>query len=86
MLTKILRYDNINLFTKSEIEKGGDFMTIGEKLKKLRGNKRQIEIAKELGILPSAYSNYENDYRIPNDETKKKIADYYKKTVDEIFF
>lgn len=61
-------------------------MTIGEKLKKLRGNKSQTELAKELGILPSVYSNYENNYRVSNDEVKKKIARYYKKTVDEIFF
>lgn len=61
-------------------------MTIGEKLKKLRGEKTQVDLAKELGILPSAYSNYENNYRIPNDEVKKKIAKHYKKTVDEIFF
>ena len=61
-------------------------MTIGEKLKKLRGNKTQTELAKELGILPSTYSNYESNYRVPNDEVKKKIARYYKKTVDEIFF
>ncbi|WP_314347007.1 helix-turn-helix transcriptional regulator [Fusobacterium massiliense] len=61
-------------------------MTIGEKLKKLRGDKKQSVLARELGILPSAYSNYENDYRVPNDETKRKIARYYKKTVDEIFF
>ena len=61
-------------------------MTIGEKLKKLRGDKKQSILARELGILPSAYSNYENDYRVPNDEIKKKRADFYKKTVDEIFF
>ena len=61
-------------------------MTIGEKLKKLRGKKTQVEISKELGVLPSTYSNYENDYRVPNDEIKKRIAMYYKKTVDEIFF
>ena len=61
-------------------------MTIGEKLKKLRGKKTQSELSRELGILPSAYSNYENDYRVPNDEVKKEIATYYKKTVDEIFF
>lgn len=61
-------------------------MTIGEKLRLLRGNKTQTELAKELEILPSAYSNYENNYRVPNDEVKKKIATYYGKTVDEIFF
>ena len=57
-------------------------MTIGEKLKKLRGNKTQTELAKELGILPSAYSNYESNYRVPNDEVKKKIARENKKGKD----
>ena len=61
-------------------------MTIGEKLKKLRGSKSQTEVAKEIGITISAYSNYENNYRIPRDKAKRKIAEYFKKTVDEIFF
>ena len=60
--------------------------TIGEKLKKLRGNKTLITVANDLGITPSSLSNYENGYRIPKDEVKKKLAIYYGKTVDEIFF
>ncbi|KUL99355.1 transcriptional regulator [Fusobacterium nucleatum subsp. nucleatum] len=61
-------------------------MTIGEKLKKLRGEKKTKDVAKDLGITISALSNYENDYRVPRDETKRKIANYYKKSVEEIFF
>lgn len=61
-------------------------MTIGKYLKELRGNKSLADVALEIGILPSTLSNYENDYRIPNDENKKKLANYYKKTVDAIFF
>lgn len=61
-------------------------MTIGEKLKKLRGKKKTKDVAKDIGITTSALSNYENDYRIPRDETKRKIAKYYKKSVEEIFF
>ncbi|WP_338950874.1 helix-turn-helix domain-containing protein [Fusobacterium nucleatum] len=61
-------------------------MTIGEKLKKLRGEKKTKDVAKDIGITISALSNYENDYRIPRDETKRKIAKYYKKSVEEIFF
>ena len=61
-------------------------MTIGEKLKKLRGKKKTKDVAKDIGITISALSNYENDYRIPRDETKRKIAKYYKKSVEEIFF
>ena len=61
-------------------------MTIWEKLKKLRGEKKTKDVAKDIGITISALSNYENDYRIPRDETKRKIAKYYKKSVEEIFF
>ena len=61
-------------------------MSIGEKLKKLRGGKKSKDVARAIGITISALSNYENDYRIPRDETKRKIAKYYKKSVEEIFF
>ena len=61
-------------------------MTIGEKLKKLGGRKKSKDFAKDIGITISALSNYENDYRIPRDETKRKIAKYYKRSVEEIFF
>lgn len=61
-------------------------MSIGEKLKKLRGGKKSKDVTKAIGITISALSNYENDYRIPRDETKRKIAKYYKKSVEEIFF
>ena len=61
-------------------------MTIGEKLKQLRGEKSLDEIAAALGISKQAVSNYENDTRIPRDEIKLKIARYFEKTVEEIFF
>ena len=57
-------------------------MSIGEKLKKLRGGKKSKDVAKAIGITISALSNYENDYRIPRDETKRKIANYFKKSVE----
>lgn len=61
-------------------------MSIGRKLKELRGNKTLNEVAEVLGITPSALSNYENDFRIPRDEIKKKIAFFYNVSVEEIFF
>lgn len=61
-------------------------MTIGQKLIKLRGSKTQREIAEAVGITVSALSNYENDYRTPKDEVKKKLCFYYKKSIEEIFF
>lgn len=59
---------------------------IGIKLKLLRGEKSQSEVAEEVGITPSALSMYENGERIPKDEIKIKIADYYEKSVQEIFY
>lgn len=61
-------------------------MTIGEKLRELRGEKSQADIAKALDISDSAMSAYENGDRIPRDEVKVRIANYYGKTVQEIFF
>ncbi|MFV0551307.1 MAG: helix-turn-helix transcriptional regulator [Anaerorhabdus sp.] len=59
---------------------------IGKKLKNLRGNKSQKEVAEALGLQPSAISMYENDERIPRDEIKIKLARYYNKSVEDIFF
>lgn len=59
---------------------------VGYRLIKLRGTKTQEIVSKALGITPQALSNYELGLRIPRDSLKKKIAIYYKKTVQEIFF
>lgn len=59
---------------------------IGERLTELRGEKTQGAVAKELGISDSALSMYECGERIPRDTIKIKIAKFYNRTVDEIFF
>ena len=59
---------------------------IAEKLVKLRGNRSQEEVANAVNISPSALSMYENGSRIPRDEIKVRLANYYKKTVQYIFF
>lgn len=61
-------------------------MTIGEKLKELRGERAQKDVAETVGITVSALSNYENDTRIPKDEIKKKLALYYKTNIEKLFF
>lgn len=60
--------------------------TASEILIQLRGERTQAEVAKAVGISVSAISMYEQGERIPRDEIKRKLADYYKKTVGEIFF
>ena len=59
---------------------------IGSMLRSLRGEKPQAEVAAELGVTPMAISQYEQGERIPNDDMKIKIASYYGKTVQELFF
>ena len=63
-----------------------DNQKIAERLIKLRGSRTQAEVAQAIGVTPSAYSMYENGDRIPRDEIKKRIAEYYKRTVNTIFF
>ena len=59
---------------------------IAKTLVSLRGNKTQKEVATDLGISISALAMYEQGNRIPRDEIKIMIANYYGKSVQEIFF
>ncbi len=59
---------------------------IGRRLRKLRGDKTQAQVADDLGISVSAVGSYELGERIPRDKLKVKIAKYYDTTVEAIFF
>lgn len=61
---------------------------IGERLRGLRLERglTQAKMSKEIGIGESTWRMYELGQRIPSDEIKMKIASYFKKTVDELFF
>ncbi len=61
-------------------------MTVAERLVKARGEKKREEVAAAVGVSVSAISMYENGDRVPRDETKIKLAKYYKTTVQELFF
>ena len=61
-------------------------MPFGEVLKELRGNKSQQKIADELGITKSSWAMYERNERVPRDEVKVRIARYFGKSVQDIFF
>ena len=62
--------------------------TTGEILRSLRQAKKKTlaAAASDLGITPSALSNYENDIRVPRDSIKMRISNYYKKPIQKIFF
>jgi transcriptional regulator with XRE-family HTH domain len=57
-----------------------------KKLRELRGNKSQAEVAKAVGISPSAYAQYERGDRVPRDDIKKRLSDYYRRSVTFLFF
>lgn len=61
-------------------------MSTGEKLKTLRGAKTQQEAADGIGITKSALAMYERGERVPRDEVKVRIADYYGVSVLFLFF
>lgn len=63
-----------------------DKSKIAERLIQLRGKRTQAEVAEAVGITPSAYSMYETGERVPRDEIKIRLAKYYKRTVNAIFF
>ena len=59
---------------------------IARELVELRGNKTIKEVADANGISVSALSMYEAAKRIPRDEIKVRLADYYGVDVSSLFF
>lgn len=59
---------------------------IAETLLSLRGEKTREEVANALKIAVSTLAMYELGQRVPRDEIKLKIADYYGVDVQSIFF
>lgn len=62
-----------------------DKSAIGAKLRELRGTKTLESVARDVGISTSALGMYENGQRIPRDDIKVKLANYYGTSID-IFF
>lgn len=61
---------------------------VAKRLTELRQNegKTQQEVANDLGISTSAVAMYESGERVPRDEIKLALAQYYRKSVGDIFF
>lgn len=59
---------------------------IAQKLVELRGNKTIKEVADANGISVSALSMYEAAKRVPRDEIKVRLANYYGVDVATLFF
>lgn len=63
-----------------------DSEKIAQKLVELRGDKTIKEVADANGISVSALSMYEAAKRIPRDEIKVRLANYYGVDVATLFF
>ncbi|WP_285842827.1 helix-turn-helix domain-containing protein [Metabacillus litoralis] len=59
-------------------------MSLGKRLKseRERRNYSQKFVAEKIGITNAVLSNYERDYRDPDTETLKKLAELYDVTTD----
>jgi transcriptional regulator with XRE-family HTH domain len=57
-------------------------MGLGDRLKKLRGNRTQDDISKKIGVSRARYSHYENGRSEPDTETLQKLADFFEVSVD----
>lgn len=55
------------------------------KILRLNLNLKQIEIAEKVGISQQAYSYIETDRMNPSLETARKISEFFKIPVEEIF-
>lgn len=63
-----------------------DSKEIGKILRKLRADRTYEEVALACGITERALYAYELGERIPRDEIKLRLASFYNKSVQEIFF
>jgi len=59
---------------------------IARRLIKLRGGKSRETVANAVGISVSALAMYEQGERVPRDNIKIKLANYYKRSIEFIFF
>ena len=63
-----------------------DSVKIGNILRELRGTRTREEVAEALGISQSALAMYEQGERIPRDNIKIRLANFYGKSITDIFF
>lgn len=81
-VTKCGIYINVTECCKGGLKMGN----YPEKLRKLRGDRTIQEIASAVGVSRSAMQMYELGERVPRDEVKVRIAEFYGETVQNIFF
>lgn len=61
-------------------------LTVGQRLRMLRGKRTKSEVAAAIGVSESSYVKYERDERRASDPIKERIAEYFKCNLLDIFF
>lgn len=63
-----------------------DSKQIGQRLRALRGEKSIDVVAEDIGISRSALNMYELGDRVPRDQRKILLAEYYGVSMEQLFF
>ena len=63
-----------------------DPIKLGKKLRLIRGIRTRAEVSRATGLGQARIGNYEHGMRVPNDEAKILLANYYGMTVQELFY
>ena len=59
---------------------------VGKKLRMLRAIRTLKQVENETGISQARLGNYEHGTRVPNDEAKVILSNYYGITVQDLFY
>lgn len=63
-----------------------DPIEIGKKLRLLRGIRTRAEVSRETGLSQARLGNYEHGQRVPTDDAKVLLANYYGMSVQNLFY
>ena len=63
-----------------------DPVQLGKRLRVLRGIRTRAQVEKETGISQVRLGNYEHGTRVPNDQAKVILSNYYGISVQNLFF
>lgn len=61
-------------------------LTVPERLVAARGDRTQQEVADAIGVSVSAIGMYETGMRVPRDNIKVRLAEYFRMSVQELFY
>lgn len=63
-----------------------DPVQIGKRLRRLRGILTRKQVQNDTGISQGRLGNYEHGTRVPNDEAKVILSNYYGVSIQDLFY